>query len=92
MIKLTDYQRGLESVNGIPQFYLGQEVHTKDGTGIIVELKMKHNGLYIEPDSSEIVIWYSTEGAVDRIEGGRWITYTYKLTELALINYGRIRI
>ncbi len=92
MTKLTDYQKGLESVDGIPQFYLGQEVHTKDGTGIIVELKMRYNGLYIEPNNSEIIVWYSTDGAIPIGIGGKWIAYTYKLTELALINYGRIRI
>ncbi len=92
MTKLSDYQRAFDSVNGIPQFYLGQEVHTKDGTGIIVKMEMNFNGLYIVPDSSTIVVWYSTEGAVDRVDGGKWIALTYNLTELALINYGRIRI
>lgn len=92
MAKLSDYQRALDSVDDIPKFYLGQEVHTKDGTGIIVKMEMNYNGLYIVPDSSTIVVWYSTEGAVDRVDGGRWITFTYNLTELTLINYGRIRV
>ena len=92
MTKLSDYQRALDSVKDIPQFYLGQEVHTKDGTGIIVKLEMEYNGLYIVPDSSKIVVWYSTESAVDRVDGGRWIAYNYTLTELTLINYGRIRV
>ena len=68
----------------MPRFYLGQEVQTKDGKGIIVNLKMQWNGLYIEPNTSEAVVWYSTETAANRTEGGNWVSFTYKLTELSV--------
>lgn len=82
--KLSDYQKALHIASAMPRFYLGQEVQTKDGKGIIVDLKMQWNGLYIEPDTSEAVVWYSTESAANRTEGGNWVSFTYKLTELSV--------
>ena len=81
---LSDYQKALHIVSVMPRFYLGQEVQTKDGKGIIVDLKMQWNGLYIEPNTSEVVVWYSTETAANRTEGGNWVSFTYKLTELSV--------
>lgn len=81
--KLSDYEKALHIANVMPRFYIGQEVQTKDGKGIIVDLKMQWNGLYIEPHSSEAVVWYSTESAVSRTEGGNWVSFTYRLTELS---------
>lgn len=80
--KVTDYEKALQIVSTLPRFYLGQEVETKEGTGIIVNLRMQWNGLYIEPNTSEAVVWYSTESAVNSMEGGKWVSFTYKLTEL----------
>jgi len=82
--KLSDYQKALHIASVMPRFYLGQEVQTKDGNGIIVDLKMQWNGLYIEPNTSEAVVWYSTELAANRTEGGNWVSFTYKLTELSV--------
>lgn len=82
--KLSDYEKALHIANVMPRFYLGQEVQTKDGKGIIVDLKMQWNGLYIEPNTSEAVVWYSTESAASRVEGGNWVSFTYRLTELSV--------
>lgn len=82
--KLSDYKKALHIASVMPRFYLGQEVQTKDGKGIIVDLKMQWNGLYIEPNTSEAVVWYSTESAANRTEGGNWVSFTYKLTELSV--------
>lgn len=82
--KLSDYQKALHIASVMPRFYLGQEVQTKDGKGIIVDLKMQWNGLYIEPNTSEAVVWHSTESAANRTEGGNWVSFTYKLTELSV--------
>ena len=82
--KLSDYQKALHIASVMLRFYLGQEVQTKDGKGIIVDLKMQWNGLYIEPNTSEAVVWYSTESAANRTEGGNWVSFTYKLTELSV--------
>lgn len=82
--KLSDYQKALSIASVMPRFYLGQEVQTKDGKGIIVDLKMQWNGLYIEPNTSEAVVWCSTESAANRTEGGNWVSFTYKLTELSV--------
>jgi hypothetical protein len=80
--KLTDYDKALHAAIVTPRFYLGQEVKTKDGKGIIVELKMEWNGLSINPNTSKAVVWYSTASAVRRPEGGKWVSFTYKLSEL----------
>jgi hypothetical protein len=80
--KVTDYEKALQLVNTVPRFYLGQEVKTKEGKGIIICLRMQWNGLYIEPNTSEAVVWYSTESAVNSIDGGKWVSLTYRLTEL----------
>ena len=82
--KFSDYQKALSIASDMPRFYLGQEVQTKDGKGIIVDLKMQWNGLYIEPNTSEAVVWYSTESAANRTEGGNWVSLTYKLMELSI--------
>lgn len=82
--KLSDYQKALHIASVMPRFYLGQEVQTKDGKGVIVDLKMQWNGLYIEPNTSEAVVWYSTESAASRTEGGNWVSFTYRLTELSV--------
>ena len=82
--KLSDYQKALHIASVMHRFYLGQEVQTKDGKGIIVDLKMQWNGLYIEPNTSEAVVWYSTESAANRTEGGNWVSFTYKLMELSV--------
>lgn len=82
--KLLDYQQALHIASVMPRFYLGQEVQTKDGKGIIVDLKMQWNGLYIEPNTSEAVVWYSTESAANRTEGGNLVSFTYRLTELSV--------
>ena len=82
--KLSDYQKALHIASVMPRFYLGQEVQTKDGKGIIVDLRMQWNGLYIEPDKSEAVVWYSTESAATKTEGGSWVSFTYRLKELSV--------
>lgn len=81
-IQLSDYERVLNIINTIPKFFLGQEVQTKDGKGIIVGLSVEWNGLYIVPESSTAVVWYSTEKSVTKKDGGKWISSIYKISEL----------
>lgn len=76
----SDYQKALAIVKDIPKFYLGQEVQTKDGNGIIVKLHMKWNGLYIQPNSSEAVVWFSTKST--HKNKNKWISFTYNLLEI----------
>ena len=38
--------------------YLGKKVNTKYGEGIIVEISMPVNGLYISPEKTMVVVWY----------------------------------
>ena len=77
----TDYEKALEVVKNLPRFYLGQEVQTEnDGKGIIVDLKMEFNGLYISPERSKAVVWFSTSKAAS--DGTTWVNSEYKLSEI----------
>lgn len=69
---------GIASV--IPRFYLGQEVQTKDGKGIIVKIEMEWNGLYISPERSIAVVWYSTDDTQCK-----WVNKQYTLNELNVV-------
>ncbi len=73
----TDYEKQLEHVSTLPDFHLGQEVITPLGLGIIVELRMPFNGLYIEPERSEVTVWFSTADA----KGG-WVSKGFSLNEI----------
>ena len=75
--ELTDYQKALHIVSVMPRFFLGQEVKTKDGNGIIVKLEMEWNGLYLSPERSKAQVWFGT-----RSETTKWISDTYSLKEL----------
>lgn len=81
--KLSDYTRGLRQTAVIPRFFIGQEVKTKHGIGIIVAIEMPHNGLYLQPEKTEAVVWYGTEKAFE--QGTKWVNFTYKLTELLAV-------
>jgi hypothetical protein len=85
----TDYEKGLEVASELPKFYLGQEVHTKFGNGIIVELKMPSNGLYIEPDRAYCVVWYGVDEAVERSTG--WSQFTFRLNEISPLDPNPLR-
>ena len=77
--KLSDYQKALRISNVMPRFYLGQEVETKDGNiGIIVDLTMAHNGLYLSPQTAKAVVWFGTGNENDY----GWVNKEYPLYEL----------
>jgi hypothetical protein len=76
----TDYEKALHIAVGIPRFFLGQEVKTSDGTGIIVKMQMDYNGLYISPEKSYAVVWYGTSK-----RESRWVNARYKLTDLNVV-------
>ena len=89
---MTDYEKSLARLARInlPKIHLGQEVITPDGKGIVVKLKMNWNGLYLNPCDTEVVVWYSTESAVP-IDGSRWVSRIYKLTELTPVIHEEAR-
>jgi hypothetical protein len=72
----TDYEKAIDAVSNLPHFYLGQEVETEHGIGIIVELNMEYNGLYLSPERSKCVVWFSTETATP------WVNREYRLLEI----------
>jgi|WetSurMetagenome_2_1015567.scaffolds.fasta_scaffold143567_2 hypothetical protein len=56
-----DYRRALDCIKDLPRYYLGEEVDTIHGRGILVDISMPSNGLYISPEKTECVVWYSTQ-------------------------------
>lgn len=76
---MTDYEKALNKVKNIPKIYLGQEVKTPIGKGIVVKIEMEFNGLYIIPERSIAVVWFSTSDA----KCG-WVCNNYKFSELQI--------
>jgi hypothetical protein len=58
---MNDYTTNLKRASEYPKFYLGQEVKTPNGLGIIINLSMPSNGLYICPERSTAVVWYGVD-------------------------------
>lgn len=73
----SDYKKGLDSVKNIQKIYLGQEVETSFGKGIVVRMEMDFNGLYIRPECSKVVVWFSCTDS----KGG-WVSHSFKLSEV----------
>ena len=80
-MKKSDYQKALDLVKNIPKIYLGQEVLTPIGKGIVVRIEMMYNGLYLSPEWSKVVVWFSTSDSKDG-----WVSHEYNISELT-INY-----
>jgi hypothetical protein len=71
------FEQNCEKAKTIPQYFLGQQITTKEGRGIIVKLEMPTNGLYIEPERTQITVWYGCGN-----DSERWVQLTYSITEL----------
>jgi len=82
-MRKTDYEYALDSVKNIPKIYLGQEVKTPIGKGIVVNIYMSHNGLYLSPDRSKVVVWFSTS-----CSKGGFVNREFNISELKL-DYNR---
>jgi hypothetical protein len=78
--ELTDYEKALRICGVMPRFFLGQEVETKDGKGIIVKLEMEWNGLYLSPERSRCIVWFSTVNTKNK-----WVNAEYRLSELNVV-------
>lgn len=72
-----DYDINLKKLSEYPKYYLGQEVNTPEGKGIIISLCMPSNGLYLSPERSTAVIWYGTN-----MDKTSWVQLSYSLGEL----------
>ena len=72
-----DYQQQLIRVASLPKYYLGQEIVTEYGKGIIVSLSMPTNGLYISPEKSKCVVWFGC----DRVP--QWVQIEIDLADLS---------
>lgn len=81
---LFDYSRGMEAVKNLPRYYLGEEVNTPEGTGIIIKLEMEANGLYLSPERSKMCVWFSTSKAAGA--GGRWVIHSWSFREIEEFN------
>lgn len=52
------YQKALESVSTLPKYYIGQQIVTKYGIGIITKIEIPTSGLFVYPENTEISVWY----------------------------------
>jgi hypothetical protein len=76
--KESDYDVAKKRITDeLPKFYLGQEVLTPIGKGLLVSLSMPTNGLYVSPERADCLVWFSTQ---DSKEG--WVSQTYTLKEI----------
>jgi len=64
----------------LPKFYIGQEVLTECGVGLIVEISMPFNGLYLSPDLTIITVWYGTGS-----ESG-YVSKKFNINDLNIFN------
>lgn len=81
---MTDYQKALDRIKTIPKIYLGQEVDTPVGRGIVVSMQMEFNGLYLSPERSTAILWFSTSEA-----RGGWVSKQFNLSELKILQTNR---
>jgi len=80
----TDYEKALDRIKDFPKIYLGQEVDTPVGRGIMVSFHMDYNGLYLSPERSIAVVWFSTS---ESKQG--WVTKQFELSELKTLQTNR---
>jgi len=53
------------------------KVKTPDGVGTVISIVcMRVNGLYFDPERTEVVVWYGTDNAANG-----WVQRTYSLDE-----------
>jgi len=77
---MNDYNDAIKKLINFSKYYLGQEVNTDIGKGIIVELTMPRNGLYISPEKTSIVVWFGTA------KDNGWVNKLYSIQELDKYN------
>lgn len=70
-------EQNIEKAKLIPKYFLGQQVTTTEGRGIIVGLSMPTNGLYISPERAQVTVWYGCGN-----DSQRWVQLTYSISEL----------
>ena len=73
----TDYGKAKINVSRLPKVYLGQEINTPLGKGIVINISMPSNGLYLSPEKAELTVWFSTM----QFKHG-WVQYTYSYNDL----------
>lgn len=79
----TDYNVAKDSLKDFPKYYLGQEVQTPLGKGIIIELFMRANGLHVLPNDCGCIVWFGTEEAFSR---AGFVQKKFDLSDIDTIN------
>jgi len=76
-IRTLDYDKAKSVVEALPKFYIGEEVMTDIGKGLLISISMPSNGLYLSPERAVGIVWYSTQDS----KGG-YVQKEYSLTDL----------
>lgn len=74
---MDKYDFTVEKLKKEPTMYLGQEVKTPYGLGIIVELKFSYDEERVDTKSGMALVWTGKKTS--------WPTYEYRLDELEII-------
>jgi hypothetical protein len=60
---MIGYESAKKDLNNLPHFYIGQEVNTELGKGIIVKLIIPNNCYYISPERSKCSVWFGSDNS-----------------------------
>lgn len=68
-------------------FTIGSIINTPFGYGAIVGFDMPCNGLFYEPQNTNITIWYGTNNVFNpSFQSNPWVSKTFKVQELLTLN------
>ena len=76
-----DYKKAVQSLKDLPRYYIGEEVSTEYGNGILVSISMPSNGLYLSPKQTKCVVWYSTQKSTRFVQVELSINDIHKITK-----------
>jgi hypothetical protein len=83
-MKKTNYQIQVDRVKEtVPKICIGQEINTSLGIGIVTEMSIPQNGLYLSPERLEIKVWYGMEKA---LESTKATSFVFTVEELRPYN------
>jgi len=77
VVRTLDYAKAKTVIKELPKFYIGEEVITEIGKGLLISISMPSNGLYLSPERAVGIVWYSTQDS----KGG-FVQKEFTLAEL----------
>ena len=66
------FREAILAASKTPDLDLGSVVDTEYGIGIVVGLSTPFNGLYLQPELSEVKVWYGTAHGISKFVSKTW--------------------